>query len=77
MTVQGGDAAVLSRHARAWHWGVVAGISIPKIVLSGGLIAVECVSCGSAAVTDRPDLTAQGYHRACHVDCIGSPARGG
>jgi hypothetical protein len=37
--------------------------AFPKIVLGGGLIAVECLSCGSAAVTERPDLAAQGYHR--------------
>jgi transposase-like protein len=27
----------------------------------GRLIAMDCVGCGSAAVTERPDLTAQGY----------------
>jgi putative transposase len=30
---------------------------------------VECVICGSTAVTERPDLTAQGYHRFRCRDC--------
>jgi transposase-like protein len=34
-----------------------------------GLIAEECVSCGSAAVTERPDLTEQGYYRFRCRDC--------
>ncbi len=38
-------------------------------MLSGGLIAMDCVGCGSAAVTERPDLTAQGYHRFRCRDC--------
>jgi putative transposase len=55
-----------SRHLGRW-W---RGISFSKIALSGGgLIAVECVSCGSAAVTERPDLTAQGYRRFRCRDC--------
>ena len=24
---------------------------------------MDCIGCGSTAVTERPDLTAQGYHR--------------
>ena len=34
-----------------------------------GLIAMDCVGCGSAAVTERPDLTAQGYRRFRCRDC--------
>ena len=30
---------------------------------------MDCVGCGSAAVTERPDLTAQGYHRFRCRDC--------
>jgi putative transposase len=33
------------------------------------LIAMDCVGCGSAAVTERPDLTAQGYRRFRCRDC--------
>jgi transposase-like protein len=34
-----------------------------------GLIAMDCVGCGSAAVTERPDQTAQGYRRFRCRDC--------
>ena len=34
-----------------------------------GLIAMDCVGCGSAAVTERPDRTAQGYRRFRCRDC--------
>src|ERR1700739_2686970 len=37
--------------------------------LGGGLIAMDCIGCGSAAVTERPDLTAQGYRRFRCRDC--------
>src|ERR1700687_2977549 len=30
---------------------------------------MDCVGCGSAAVTERPDLTAQGYRRFRCRDC--------
>jgi putative transposase len=30
---------------------------------------MDCIGCGSAAVTERPDLTAQGYHRFRCRDC--------
>ena len=30
---------------------------------------MDCMGCGSAAVTGRPDLTAQGYHRFRCRDC--------
>ena len=30
---------------------------------------MDCVGCGSAAVTERPDVTAQGYHRLRCRDC--------
>src|SRR6478735_2886186 len=30
---------------------------------------MDCVGCGSAAVTERSDLTAQGYHRFRCRDC--------
>src|ERR1700704_5002016 len=30
---------------------------------------MDCVGCGSAAVTERPDVTAQGYHRFRCRDC--------
>jgi putative transposase len=30
---------------------------------------MDCVGCGSAAVTERPDLTAQGYRRFRCGDC--------
>jgi transposase-like protein len=30
---------------------------------------MECVGCGSGAVTERPDLTAQGYRRFWCRDC--------
>src|SRR6516225_2028750 len=30
---------------------------------------MECVGCGSGAVTERPDLTAQGYRRFRCRDC--------
>ena len=30
---------------------------------------MDCLGCGSAAVTERPDLTAQGYHRFRCRDC--------
>jgi hypothetical protein len=35
----------------------------------GGLSAMDCVDCGSAAVTERRDLTAQGYRRFRCRDC--------
>ena len=56
----------VSRHLGIGWWRA---ISLPRIVLGGGLIAVECVSCGSAAVTERRDLKAQGYHRFRCRDC--------
>jgi hypothetical protein len=34
-----------------------------------GLIAIDCIGCGSAAVTERPDRTAQGYRRFRCRDC--------
>ena len=34
-----------------------------------GQIVMDCVGCGSAAVTERPDLTAQGYRRFRCRDC--------
>ena len=34
-----------------------------------GQIAMDCVGCGSAAVSERPDLTAQGYRRFRCRDC--------
>ena len=34
-----------------------------------GLSAMDCVVCGSAAVTERRDLTAQGYRRFRCRDC--------
>ena len=30
---------------------------------------MDCTGCGSTAVTERPDLTAQGYHRFRCRDC--------
>ena len=30
---------------------------------------MDCIGCGSAAVTERPDLTVQGYHRFRCRDC--------
>ncbi len=30
---------------------------------------MDCVGCSSGAVTERPDLTAQGYHRFRCRDC--------
>ena len=30
---------------------------------------MDCIGCGSAAVTERPDLTAQGYRRFRCRDC--------
>ena len=30
---------------------------------------MDCIGCGSTAVTERPDLTAQGYHRFRCRDC--------
>ncbi len=30
---------------------------------------MDCVGCGSTAVTERPDLTVQGYHRFRCRDC--------
>ena len=34
-----------------------------------GQIAMDCVGCSSGAVTERPDLTAQGYRRFRCRDC--------
>jgi putative transposase len=34
-----------------------------------GLIAMDCVGCGSAAVIERPDPAAQGYRRFRYRDC--------
>jgi hypothetical protein len=34
-----------------------------------GQIAMECVGSSSGAVTERPDLTARGYHRFRCRDC--------
>ena len=34
-----------------------------------GLTAMDCIGCGSTAVTERPDLTAQGYHRFRCREC--------
>jgi transposase-like protein len=34
-----------------------------------GQIAMECVGCSSGVVTERPALTAQGYHRFRCRDC--------
>jgi putative transposase len=39
------------------------------MLLDGGLIEMDCIGCGSAAVTERPDLTAQGYRRFRCRDC--------
>ena len=39
------------------------GIIVPRIADAWGLIAMDCVDCGSTAVTERRDLTAQGYRR--------------
>jgi putative transposase len=35
----------------------------PQNAAGWGLIETDCIGCGSAAVTERPDLTAQGYRR--------------
>src|SRR6266536_4810198 len=48
---------------RANEYGWWPGICFPRIPRGGGLTAMVCVGCGSAAVTERPDLTAQGYRR--------------
>lgn len=49
--------AVLSRLARSqrrWRHG----IGFARFAVERGPIAMECIACGSAAVTERPDLTA-------------------
>ena len=45
------------------------GIGFARFAVERGLIAMDCVACGSAAVTERPDLTAQGYRRFRCQDC--------
>jgi hypothetical protein len=38
-------------------------------MLGGGLIAMDCLVCGSTTVTERPDVTARGYRRfRCNRD---------
>jgi hypothetical protein len=52
----------LAPYRRGWWHGV----GFPRISAGRddeGLVAMGCVGCGSAAVTERPDLTAQGYRR--------------
>jgi transposase-like protein len=34
-----------------------------------GVLEMGCICCGSAAVTERPDRTAQGYRRSRCRDC--------
>src|SRR5271157_422016 len=52
---------------RASNWQ--RGASFPRIAAGRELIAMDCIGCGSAAVTERPDLTAQGYRRFRCRDC--------
>ena len=40
-----------------------------ELPLNRGPIAMHCVACGSAAVTERPELTAQRYRRFRCQDC--------
>jgi hypothetical protein len=51
-------ATVLSHLAPSRRWWQL-GISIPRIAAERGSIAMDCVECGSAAVAERPDRTAQ------------------
>jgi Polysaccharide biosynthesis protein len=53
---------VLSRLEPSQH-GWWHRISFPRMLRGGGSIPMDCVGCGSAAVTERPELTAQGYRR--------------
>jgi hypothetical protein len=48
-----------------------AGSGFRRLALDGttGLIAMDCGGCSSAAVTERSDLTAQGYRRFRCRDC--------
>jgi hypothetical protein len=46
-----------------------AGSAFLGLPSDGGSIAMDCVGCGSMAVTELPDLTAQGYRRFRCWDC--------
>jgi putative transposase len=39
------------------------------VIIASEFTAMDCAGCGSAAVTERPDLTAQGYRRSRCRDC--------
>jgi len=49
--------------------GCQHGISLSRMPAGRGLIAMDCIGCGSAAVTERPDPTAYGYRRFRCRDC--------
>ena len=60
------DAAVIDKNATAVGAAIAAlGVNRAKLFVAPdrGLISMDCVGCGSAAVIERPDLTAQGYRR--------------
>jgi transposase-like protein len=57
----GQSGSVTRRAISAW----IVARDVPRMPPGGttGLIVTDCVGCGSGAVTERPDLTAQGYRR--------------
>src|SRR4051812_29560972 len=48
--------------SRQAPWPTRAGLAIAP-ALRGGRIGMGCIGCGSKAVTERPERTAQGYRR--------------
>ena len=70
MTVTGaGQTQTASAGGSVTPRAMQHGISFSRMPRRRGRIAMDCVGCGSAAVTERPDLTAQGYRRFRCRDC--------